>query len=321
MDKFLGFKTEEILTCLLLFAIVVFLLYHLIDTCSCCYIDGFSVSGKKRNKHKLKSEDIFIPSTKVELQTAVDLWTINQDKAIVAYGKINTWDTSEITDMSYLFHQKHKFNEDISGWDVSSVTDMSYMFYEAKAFNKPLNKWNVSSVTDMSEMFRGAEAFDQDLSGWDVSSVTEMYGMFAEAETFDRDISRWDVSSVTNISYMFYYAKKFNADISGWDVSSVTDMSVMFYSAETFDQDISGWDVSSVTDMRSMFNITIAFDQDLNCWEVDIASVKTDYMFTNSNMEYDNPIINGCWNKESDNYIGCHTYCNSPAPPKHLINH
>jgi hypothetical protein len=73
--------------------------------------------------------------------------------------------------------------------------------------------------------------------------------------------------------------------------------------------------------MREMFNIAIAFDQDLNCWEVDIASVKTDYMFTNSNMEYDNPIINGCWNKKSANYIGCYEDCNSPAPPKHSINH
>ena len=30
--------------------------------------------------------------------------------------------------MSWLFVHLHNFNADISGWDTSGVTDMSYMF-------------------------------------------------------------------------------------------------------------------------------------------------------------------------------------------------
>ena len=66
----------------------------------------------------------FQPETKDELKTAVDEWIDDSDSASSTYGDINTWDTSLITDMSYLFHNKPTFNGDISDWDVSCVTDM-----------------------------------------------------------------------------------------------------------------------------------------------------------------------------------------------------
>ena len=44
----------------------------------------------------------------------------------------------------------------IENWDVSNVTNMSYIFSGASSFNQPLNKWNVSKVTDMSKMFQVA---------------------------------------------------------------------------------------------------------------------------------------------------------------------
>jgi len=131
-----------------------------------------------------------------------------------------------------------------------------------------------------------------------MGKVTDMKYMFGGAIAFNKPLKKWDVRKVTDMRSMFHDANTFDQDLSGWDVSSVTDMSSMFRNTFAFDQDISCWDVSHVTDMSMMFRDAETFNQDLNCWKVDIDIVNTDNMFTNSNMEYDNPIINGCWDNE-----------------------
>jgi surface protein len=106
-------------------------------------------------------------------------------------------DTSEITDMSYLFSGDKEFNQNIGRWDTSSVTDMSFMFAGAKEFNQDITAWDTSSVTDMRFILDGATAFNEDISTWDTSSVTDMSCILGEATGFNEDISTWDTSSVT----------------------------------------------------------------------------------------------------------------------------
>ena len=87
------------------------------------------------------------PKTKGELIKLVD-------KLIKERGEnanLNDIDTSEITDMSFLFHLK-RFNGDISEWNTSNVKDMSYMFYDSK-FNGDISDWDVSKVKYMTGMF------------------------------------------------------------------------------------------------------------------------------------------------------------------------
>ena len=64
-------------------------------------------------------------------------------------------------------------------FDTSSVTDITYMFSEASAFNQDLS-FDTSSVTNMSDMFNGASSFNQPVS-FDTSSVTDMSDLFYEA--------------------------------------------------------------------------------------------------------------------------------------------
>ena len=65
---------------------------------------------------------------------------------------LNDIDTSNITDMSYLFVESD-FKGDISKWDVSNVKDMKYMF-EFSIFNNDISNWDVYNVTFKLDMFQ-----------------------------------------------------------------------------------------------------------------------------------------------------------------------
>jgi len=117
--------------------------------------------------------------------------------------------TSHVSNMFNLFNDVDIIM-DISNWDTSMVTDMSFMFYKAVSFNQEISKWDTHNVTNMSQMFYGATSFNQDISKWDTRNVTNMLWMFASARSFNQDIGGWNTSNVTDMSRMFSYARLFN---------------------------------------------------------------------------------------------------------------
>ena len=98
---------------------------------------------------------MFSPSTKEELQDAINLWCKNEPVALEQYGNINTWDVSKITDMSGLFEGKENFNSYIGLWDVSNASVISHMFDGAELFYQDI-VWNVSNATDIWRMQLGS---------------------------------------------------------------------------------------------------------------------------------------------------------------------
>ena len=134
--------------------------------------EGLKITSNTKVNERPKYN--YYPKTKKEL--------INLLKQLIEErgneGDFNDIDTSEITNMSYLFSYKDKFNGDISKWDVSNVTDMKYMFYKCRSFNQPLNNWDVYNVKYMIGMFHKCESFNQDISNWDVSNIKYNSNMF-----------------------------------------------------------------------------------------------------------------------------------------------
>ena len=201
------------------------------------------------------------------------------------YGPIKTWRFDKgIKDLSKLFDGNTNFNEDISGWDTSNVTNMEFMFHKCRKFNQNINTkvvnlengrkykaWDTSKVTNMRFMFRYAVNFNGDISGWDTTQVMDMSYMFADTTKFNQDIKTkvtredgtkykaWDTSKVTNMSYMFYKASNFNINILNWNVSNVTNMDGMFYKASNFNINISNWNVNDTAVNNATKNVNSSF--------------------------------------------------------------
>lgn len=168
------------------------------------------------------------------------------------YGPIESWNTSQVTDMTELFQNKWKFQENISAWDVSNVTDMMNMFQNAAFFSADISLWVVSNVTNMKNMFHNASSFNGDIKDWDVSNVTNMMDMFHSAASFNSELSQWGVSNVTNMKSMFLNATSFNTNITDWNVSNVQIMVKMFEGATSFNQSLC-WNTMKVRKRQDMF--------------------------------------------------------------------
>ena len=119
----------------------------------------------------LENNEHYSFENKAELVIAVNLWISDQTAALATYGEINTWLTTEITDMANLFEGQGTFNSNISNWDVSNVTTMQLMFSGAEAYNQPINSWNVEKVVNMENMFATANAFQQPLNLWNLNAL------------------------------------------------------------------------------------------------------------------------------------------------------
>uniref|UniRef100_UPI0035C78C58 BspA family leucine-rich repeat surface protein n=1 Tax=Winogradskyella sp. TaxID=1883156 RepID=UPI0035C78C58 len=239
-------------------------------------------------------QNLFQPTTKAELQAAVNGWidgTITADSPVPSgqgsgtYGVMNTWDISLITDMSSLFEQKQNFNEDISNWNVSSVITMVSMFEEATAFNQDISSWDVSQVTDMSYMFVGASTFNQDISAWCVTNIASEPTSFSpNSPLSESNKPVWGTCPKTPITDANFQTaintclttnpedgmcsdSEYGA-MPDWDVSQVTDMNEAFGEKTDFNGDISAWNTSSVTNMYEMFAGAFSFNQDISEWDV-----------------------------------------------------
>ena len=146
-----------------------------------------------------------------------------KDSIIKKYGKIEDWNTSEVTDMSDLFKNDYGIEYEEYGYVEEDPTCESdeiklIIMKNVNLFNEDISKWDTSKVTNMEEMFRGDKSFNQPIGNWDTSSVTNMNFMFWGAENFNQPIGNWDVSSVTNMDQMFGFANSFNQPIGEWDV-------------------------------------------------------------------------------------------------------
>ena len=177
-------------------------------------------------------------------------------------------DTSQVTDMSYMFwHCTSLASLDLSSFNTSNVTNMAYMFampnpqysYGARSSLKSLSLsgWNTSKVTSMSGMFSGCCSLESlNVSGFNTSQATDMSSMFyCCSQLKSLDLSKFDVSRVTDMYSMFEGCTSLaSLNLSGFNTSQVTNMASMFKGCYSLDSlNLSGFNTAQVTNMASMF--------------------------------------------------------------------
>ena len=62
-----------------------------------------------------------------------------ENSIIRNFKGIETWDTSKVTDMSYMLCSAKSFNHDISNWNVRKVKNIDAIFCVAESFNNNLD--------------------------------------------------------------------------------------------------------------------------------------------------------------------------------------
>lgn len=91
---------------------------------------------------------------------------------------ISGWKTTSCISMVMTFFGLPNIELDISNWDTSNVTDMRYIFGSIKRTSINVPNWNTSKVTNMYMAFCSMSIETIDISNWDTSNVTDMRYMF-----------------------------------------------------------------------------------------------------------------------------------------------
>ena len=206
--------------------------------------------------------------------------------ALLSIERLDYLDTSQVTDMSYMFTNCTGLQTlDVSNFDTSQVTNMSMMFYNCRGLQTlDVSNFETSQVTDMSSMFDACSGLQTlDVSNFDTSQVTNMRGMFFLCTGLQTlDVSNFDTSQVTDMNNMFAGCKALQTlDLSNFNTNQVTDMAGMFSSCDKIQTvNVSNFDTSQVTNMRGMFS---------HCWELqalDVTKFDTSKVTDMSDMFY-----------------------------------
>ena len=108
------------------------------------------------------------------------MFSVNRNLENINFS--NKFDTSNVTNMGSMFNTCSSLTSlDLSNFNTSQVTDMSYMFVEFPNIELNLSGFVTSNVINMMSMFEKAKLNALDLSSFDTSNVTNMTWMFSDA--------------------------------------------------------------------------------------------------------------------------------------------
>ena len=214
-------------------------------------------TGTFNSPNKTITQAVFDPSFKNYRPTSTARW-FNCFRALTQITGIENLNTSEVTNMSYMFYNCPALTQlDLSKFDTKNVTDMSGMFNSCALTQLDVSNFNTQNVTDMSYMFEGCAALTQlDVNKFNTANVTDMSYMFQFCLALTSlDLSHFNTEKVTNMSYMFDFCSRLTSlNLSNFNTANVTSMADMFHSCSLLPSlNLQNFNTAKVTDMKEMF--------------------------------------------------------------------
>ena len=202
-----------------------------------------------------------------------------------------SFNTENLTDMSYMFLNFYTSNLDISNFKLGNVTSMEGTFSATAknntigsitwpsgqinmphlttmralfTFNASLNKivlpiLKTPALTDTSYMFYGIGKIDKidNINSLDTANVTTMEGMFAYNDSGlmkgENVKFEFNTGKVKNMSQMFKNSYINYLDLSSFDTRSLVTAASMFDYTWLKVLDLTNWDTRNLEDVTSMF--------------------------------------------------------------------
>lgn len=163
------------------------------------------------------------------------------------------------TNGSGLFHDLMYYAEevDFSHLDTSNITDMSYMFEDVKVRNLDLSSFDTSNVTRMIGMFKDSKTEELDLTSFSAENLTSIREMFE----YSRNLKILKISNnfttndkLTNVSYLFEDTPKLElVDMSWLVINERVDATSLFQRSGLKYLDLSNWTFKNKENRRSVF--------------------------------------------------------------------
>ena len=146
------------------------------------------------------------------------------------------WDTSAVTNMTYMFSGCTNFNQSVSNFNTALVTNIRYMFSDCTNFNQSVSNFNTALVTNMIAMFNGCVPFNQSVSNFNTVLVTNMSAMFQGCTNFNQSVANFNIAKVVTMTNMFYLANalstaNYDALLIAWE-AQVEKPNVVFHAGD-----------------------------------------------------------------------------------------
>ena len=180
--------------------------------------------------------------------------------ALTAIEGLDNLNTSEVTDMSYMFYGCSRLKEiTLSNFNTEKVTKMEGMFYSCSGLKElNLSNFNTEKVKDMSYLFSGCSGLKElNLSNFNTEKVTDMTGMFKGCSALTNlDLKNFKTEKVTYMSDMFSGCSALTSlDLKSFKTEKVERMWNMFVGCASLKTiDLSNFKTEKMEYMTEMFS-------------------------------------------------------------------